>query len=191
MVRNTIKLVNEGVNKAVSGLSGMVGKQVAVTGFKLHKMMIKDVANLFGGHEAPIVGVYLKFTGGGDGHILVGYEPDTASKLVNVVLGKAPESIYNLSEMEKSVLGEVGNIMGSFFLNTIADDTGISLHPSPPAVMVDMAGAILDAPLAQMMKGGNEITVVNVTFSTPDKEIDGRFVIAPSNNMTPELLNIT
>jgi chemotaxis protein CheC len=178
MALDTMKLVNEGVNKAVSGLAGMVGKEISIFDFDLKKILVKDVPFLFGGPEALMVGVYLQVSGD-TGNMLVGYEPETASELISMMLGQAPESMYDLTEMERSVLGEVGNIMGSFFLNTIAEGTGISLMPSPPAVMADMAGAILDAPLATMLKKSNETLIVTATFGTADKHINGKFIVAP------------
>lgn len=177
--RGTIKLVSEGINKAVSGLSGMVGRQIVVNDLSLKKMMVKEVPDLFGGPEALMVGVYLQANGYGEGHMLVGYSPETAFKLISALLGESPQSIENLSEMEQSVLGEIGNIMGSFFLGVLADNLGTRLLPSPPAVMMDMAGAILDIPLANMLKHGEDTFIMAATFSTPDGQIDGKFLVVP------------
>jgi chemotaxis protein CheC len=81
--------------------------------------------------------------------------------------------------MEISVLGEVGNVMGSFFLNVIANGTGITLQPSPPAVMMDMAGAILDVPLAQMLEHSDDTLIAETTFSTDDFVVNGKFLVVP------------
>jgi chemotaxis protein CheC len=178
MAVDTMKLVNEGVSKAISGLAGMVGKEISIIDFDLKEILVKDVPYLFGGPEALMVGVYLQVSDN-VGNMLVGYEPETASELITMMLGQAPASMYELTEMERSVLGEVGNIMGSFFLNTLSDGTGKSLMPSPPAVMTDMAGAILDAPLASMLKKSNETLIVTATFGTADKQINGKFIVAP------------
>ena len=74
------------------------------------------------------------------------------AELIDLQIGLVPGSTRNLGEMELSVMGEMGNITGSFFLNALADATNLTLAPSPPAVMVDMAGAILDIALAEIMK---------------------------------------
>jgi chemotaxis protein CheC len=178
-----LQMVNKGVNKAISGLSDMVGKPIAVTDFSLKRMLVRKVPDLFGGPEALMVGVYLQSTGDSEGHMIVGYEPDMACKLIGLVLGQAPEGVANLTEMEQSVLGEIGNVMGSFFLNTMADGTGVRLLPSPPAVMVDMAGAILDVPLAYTISQGDYTYLVTATFSAPDGVIDGKFIVMPVPGM--------
>ena len=82
--------------------------------------------------------------------------------------------------MEESALGEMGNIIGSFFLNTLADETGLDLRPSPPAVMMDMVGAIMDVALAELLADANDLTLVETTFGTPDQQINGTFLVMPS-----------
>jgi len=174
-----LQIVNKGIYKAISGLSDMVGKPIAVTDFSLKRMLVRKVPDLFGGPEALMVGVYLQSTGASEGHMIVGYEPEIASKLIGLVLGQTPDGVENLTEMEQSVLGEIGNVMGSFFLNTLADGTGVRLLPSPPAVMVDMAGAILDVPLAYTISQGDYTYLVTATFAAPDGVIDGKFIVMP------------
>jgi chemotaxis protein CheC len=111
--------------------------------------------------------------------MIVGYEPDIARKLIGLVLGQAPQNVLELTEMEQSVLGEIGNIMGSFFLNVLSDTTGERFLPSPPVVMADMAGAILDIPLADRLSQGDSTYLILTAFATPDGVIDGRFIVMP------------
>ncbi len=178
MSAETSKLVSKAVTNAVSGLSGMVGREVQISDFDVKKVKVKDVPCEFGGPEALIVGVYLQIKDR-TGHMFVGYEPEVAAKLIDILLGQAPGSTLQLSEMEQSVLGEIGNLMGSFFLNTLAEGAGTSLLPSPPAVMVDMAGAILDISLSRLLEEGEEIPIVTARFGTQDRQIDGKFLIVP------------
>jgi chemotaxis protein CheC len=174
-----VKLISEGISNAIQGLSQMVGKEISISNLFLRQVPIKDVSSLFGGPEALLVGVYLKVYGYDDGHMIVVYEPDTAFKLIDTLLSQSPGSTTDLSEMEISVLGEVGNVMGSFFLNVIANGTGITLQPSPPAVMMDMAGAILDVPLAQMLEHSDDTLIAETTFSTDDFVVNGKFLVVP------------
>ena len=88
--------------------------------------------------------------------------------------------------MEESALGEVGNIMGSFFLNALSDATNSSFLPSPPAVMMDMAGAILDVALADIIQESDHALVVETSFCTEDRQIEGTLLIMPS----PDLLRV-
>jgi chemotaxis protein CheC len=87
--------------------------------------------------------------------------------------------------MEKSVMAEMGNITGSYFLNALADATDMTLTHSPPAVLIDMASAILGVALTPIMMEQDDVLVVQTTFGTANKQIDGAFLVMP----TMEFLN--
>ena len=114
------------------------------------------------------------------------YSPATALALVDLLMGQPPGTTTDLDEMEESALGEVGNIMGSFFLNALSDATGLCLQPSPPAVMMDMAGAILDVALSDIMQESDDALVVETGFSTEDRLVEGMLLVLPS----PDLLRV-
>ncbi len=181
-----IELLRSGVNNAISGLSQMVGRDIRVTALSFDRVPVKNVPDLFGGPECLIVGVYLGISRGAQGHMLVAYHPKNAFDLVDLLLDRPAGSTTKLSEMEQSVLGEVGNIMGSFFLNRMADGTGSTLLPSPPAVMMDMAGAILDGALGSVLDHSDFAYVINTKFGTRDRNLAGIFMVVPvSGEITP------
>lgn len=176
---STFDLISGGVNSALTGLSQMVNKQLNVTDVRIKQVMVKDVPDLFGGPEAVMVGVYLGVQGYANGHMIVAYKPETAFNLVDMLLGQPISSTQELKEMEQSALGEVGNIMGSFFLNYISDKTGISYRVSPPAIMMDMAGAILDVILSAVLEHTEQTYIVDATFGADDKSVAGTFLVLP------------
>ena len=109
-------MLRTGVRNAVTGLSQMVGKEIRIASINLTKVQVKDIPELFGGPQEMMVGVYLAICGTTTGHMIAVYKPQTAFDLIDMLLGQSPGSTTELSDMERSVLGEVGNIMGSFFL---------------------------------------------------------------------------
>jgi chemotaxis protein CheC len=113
------KLIGGGVNNAVVGLSQMAGQDIKVTNMKIRKVPVKDIPALFGGPEALIIAVYLEISGTANGHMVVVYQPNVAFDLIDILLGQPAGSTKQLEDMERSTLGEVGNIMGSFLLNFI------------------------------------------------------------------------
>ena len=181
-------LIRHGTDNAISGLSQMLGRDVAVTSLKATKIPVFDIPDLFGGRDAMTVGIYLAVTGCADGHMFLIYPPPVALGLVDLLLGEPPGTTQTLDELEASALGEMGNIMGSFFLNALADHCGLDLLPSPPAVMMDMAGSILSAILADLSRESDETLIVEASFSIADEEIDGSFVVMPSPNLLRILL---
>ena len=180
------KLVGTGMVNAITGLSQMVETEIKVASLTAKQIMVKDTPQLLGGPEAPTAAVYLGVSGSANGHMVVVYQPQIAFDLIDMLVGNPAGTTDSLGEMEQSALGEVGNVMGSLFLNTLADATGADLRISPPAVMMDMAGAILDAALAEVLMDGEEALVVETSFGTEDRQIDGNFLVLPS----PELQRV-
>jgi len=172
-----------GVNNAVIGLSQMAGQEIKVVSLNVNKVLIKDIPDMFGGPEALIIAVYLEISGNSNGHMVVVYQPKVAFDLVDLLLGQPSGTTTALDDMERSTLGEMGNIMGSFFLNYISDTTGSSYQPSPPAVMMDMAGAILDAALANVLAFGDTTYIVETVFGTNDRQVSGMFLVIPDPDM--------
>lgn len=182
-------LVGEGSVNAVTGLSQMLGREVQIKSLSPRLVPVEDLAGIVGGREAVSVGVYLAVSGSGSGHMFLMFPPETAMELIDMLMGEPPGTTTRLDEMEESVMGEMGNIMGSFFLNALADAAGLSLTPSPPAVMMDMAGSILDVALANIMEGSNDALVVETKFGTADRVIDGTLLVMPSPELLTLLLN--
>lgn len=183
MMQAWVDLSTKGMVSAVGGLSQMLGREISVSHIGTRRVALREAAGLFGGADAPTAAIYLGMSGDATGHMVLVYPPAIAFQLVDLALGDAPGTANSLAEMERSVLGEIGNVMGSSFLNTVADVTGVSIRVSPPAVMLDMAGAVLDAALADVMVHGDEAVVVEMTFGTPDHEVRGTFLVMPSEGL--------
>lgn len=181
-------LVGKGIANALFGLSQMVGQEFSVTSLSIRQFPAKDAAILLGGPENLVVGICQEIHGDATGYLMLVHDPKIAFELIDIQLGLPPGSTQGLKEMERSVLEEMGNIAGSFFLNALADSTDLNLVPSPPAVMIDMAGAILDITLAQIMQEQDDILAIKITFGTVSRQIHGIFLVMPTLDFLTVLL---
>ena len=170
----------KGMGSAIEGLSQMLGQIVSATKLKARRVPVAEAAEVLGGADSATAAVYLAMSGSAEGHMVLVYPPHIAFEMVDMAMGDPPGTTSDLGEMETSVLGEIGNVMAASFLRTICDATGMDLRVSPPAVMLDMAGAILDACLADIMLHSDEAVLVETTFGSPDRQIDGTFLVMPS-----------
>ena len=182
-------LVSKGTDNAMTGLSQMVGTDITVTAFALRRVPVAEIAMIFGGAETMAVGIYLEVSGHANGHLMLMYDPKIATAFVDLVMMQEPGTTQELGEMETSALGEMGNIIGAFFLNALADETGLDLRPSPPSVMTDMAGALLDIVTADILMTSDYTYLAESTFEVEGREISGVFFVIPSEELLAALVN--
>jgi chemotaxis protein CheC len=175
------QLVFDGINSSISGLSEMVGQEVRVTSLDPRQQDAGKVHDLLGGPETVIAGVYLGIDGAASGQLLLAFEPTTAYRLIDMLMMQPEGTTIGISEMEESILGEMGNVMGAFFLTVLGDNTSGQFMPTPPLVINDMAGSVIDAILAHMMLEADDVMAVETKFGTDDMEIEGAFLVLPSN----------
>ncbi len=168
-----------GFENAASGLSMMVNREIRVTSPDLRIIPIEQVPGLIGELDETVVAIYLSMIGDASGHILLVLSMDAASELVEMLLGERLPAEMEMGEMMRSALAEVANITSSFFLSSVADLTGLTLQPSPPAVIVDMAGAALDVPLLAVALDMEKVLVIDTWFVDDDHQINGLFLMFP------------
>lgn len=177
-----VVMANEGVHNAAKGISDMVGQPLDVDNPQIKRVPIREIPSLLGGPEAEAVGIYLRVEGkiGGQMMLIVPYQK--ALELVDLMMGNPIETTQNLGALERSALQELGNLTGSFFLNAVAATTGLDARPSPPAVMVDMVGAIIDIILATSDNLSETVLMLQAKFLRNGREADVDFWIIPDKN---------
>ncbi len=181
-------LVSKGIANALSGLSAMVGQKFSVTSLDIRQLPARDAAILLGGPESPVVGICQEISGDATGFLMLIHEPQIALELVDIQMGLPYGTTQRLEEIERSTLEEIGNVTGSFFLNSLADSTGLCLVPTPPVVMTDMAGAILDITLTQIMQEQDSVLAIKTTFGTVSRQMQGMFLVMPTLDFLRVLL---
>jgi chemotaxis protein CheC len=167
----------------------MVGQEIGVGTLGFRGVPVGEISQLVGGPETESVGIYLTVSGSASGHIMLMYDPQMAHGFVDMLMGQPPGSTQSLGDMEASALGELGNIMGSSFLNALADATGLTLMPSPPIVMRDMAGALLDVIAADILLTQDDAFVAETSFNAPDRDITGQFFVIPTRDLLKALMD--
>ena len=131
-----------------------------------------------------VVAVYLGVEGDLHGHILMAYSESMALGLVDMLMGQPEGTTTELGELEISALAEAGNVAGSFFLTTIADWSGLTLPPTPPVVIREMCGAILDTLAGELaLQSHDEAMVIDAQFTCDGQVVDASFFMFPGAQM--------
>jgi chemotaxis protein CheC len=181
------RLVKKGTANALFGLSEMLGHKIKAVSLDIGKLPLNEIPALLGKMNAPGVGIYLPIKGEYTGHIMLIHDSAVAFQLVDLHLDMVPGATRKLGDIERCALEDIGNITGTFFLNTLADSAGIIIMPSPPSVIVDSVSAIMDIPLRFIMEKQDDALVAKVTFSADSYQMDGAFVVLPTDKFVKNI----
>ena len=183
---NTI--ASEGIKNAADGFSGMVGRRIEVSNPEIELVPLLTIPKIVGGLEDDAVGVYLRFEGDMMGQIMMIIPHQKALELVDLLMGLEKGTTKHLGSLERSALGELGNLCGTFFLNSIAKTVGASFRPSPPAIMVDMLGAILDIVVATAGGVNEHVLLMHANFMDGVRFVETDFWVIPDMKALNNLL---
>ena len=175
-------ITGEGVNNAAHGFSRMVGRKIHVNSPTTQLVPVLEIPEIAGKPDDDAVGIYLRFQGDVDGQIMMIVPLTKALELVDLIMGVKQGTTQHLGSLERSALGELGNLCGSFFLNSIARITDAKFQPTPPAVMVDMVGAILDIVVATTGGISEQALLIKANFMDGERCVEADFWVIPDLN---------
>ncbi|MHB8959145.1 MAG: hypothetical protein ACYDAN_05925 [Candidatus Limnocylindrales bacterium] len=169
-------------------LAEMSGQAVQVVATEVARTSARSVVDAAGGAGTVVVGIYLGITGSVDGHALLILRPDGARQLAGLLLeGFVAPHVADLDEMgeprldelELSALCEVGNVTVGAFLNEVGRHLEQPVVVTVPAAVSDMAGAILDAVLADLTTDADEVLAARTSFINNGDTIEGAVLVLP------------
>jgi chemotaxis protein CheC len=174
-----INMANQGICNAARGISYMVGEDLAVTAPFVRQVPLAEITNLLGGPETEAVGIYLRAYGQMSGQLMLVVPYLKGLELADLIMGVPKGTTCHLGTLERSALAELGNLTGTYFLNALADLTGADTRPSPPAVIVDMVGAILDILLTSSEGLSETVPMIQANFLRSEQEVQASFWVIP------------
>jgi len=181
-------ITSEGVTNAASGFSGMVGRKIQFNNLVTRLVPVLSIPEIVGKPENDAVGIYLRFMGDLVGQIMMIVPHQKALELVDLLLDVPQGTTRHLGPLERSALGELGNLCGSFFLNSIAGKVNADFRPSPPAVMVDMIGAILEVVVVTTGGISEHALLMQANFMDGSRCVDADFWVIPDMNSLQDLI---
>lgn len=172
------ELGNIGSGNAATALSTMIDKKIDMEVPKVKILEFKNVAEILGDIEKPIVGIYFEMIGEIEGNIMFTLDMASSRNLVDMLFEK--ESLTDeTEEMSVSALSEVGNILAASYINSLSTLTGLSLSLSVPSVNIDMAGAILSVAAIQFGHLGDHAIFIETQFEEGEKSVNGDLFLVP------------
>lgn len=162
------ELANIGAGHASTVLSQMVNREIRMGVPRVDVVSLEKTID-YVKDEKVVVGVYMKISQELPSYILLLIPRESAFALVDLLVGDETYEREILSEMDKSALQEVSNVMICAFFDSLSELLGISLIPGPPVLAYDIPVAVMDYVLIQIGEVADKIVVFNVELKEEKK----------------------
>lgn len=183
------EIANIGLGHAMTALSEMTGHAFNMSVPSVDSVPTSTISELVGGPEMPCVGTTMAIAGDVTGFVAFVFDWSSACSLWRMLLGVAPASIEETSELEASAMLEVGNILNSSFLNAISELTGLAMHATPPSVGIEMASALTSQIILEAEMCESVALTLETSIFDADAETKGFFLFIPSREGIDQVFN--
>jgi chemotaxis protein CheC len=172
------ELGNIGAGNAATALASMISKKVDMAVPNVRILEFKNVAEILGGEENLVIGIYFELTEDIVGNMMFVLDLHSAINLTDMLYNRKKEG-QELDEMDISALCEVGNILSSSYANSLSILTGLKIFISVPSISIDMAGAILSVPAIQFGHVSDHAVMIETLFAEDQNLVKGNFFLLP------------
>ncbi|MBF0498630.1 MAG: chemotaxis protein CheC [Candidatus Riflebacteria bacterium] len=156
---------NIGSGNAATALAQFLNRKIDMAVPQAKILPLSDIPGLVGGEEERVMGIYLRVMGRMTGRFLLLIPEKTTLKLLHTLIpGCTVDQPMAMNELERSCLREVGNILAGSFMNALSVLTRTPMLNSLPTMAFDMAGALLDAVIAEMVDVSDHVLMIEASF---------------------------
>ncbi len=183
------QLAKEGANKVAENLSQLLGIDVEMKITKIDFVTLTDLPQEIGNDET--VGIHLSFTGLPSGYLVVLFPTESAKKVASLLLQGIGEEINDndeFTDMDRSAISEVANILTSSFIDGWANVLKTEIDISTPQMVHDMGSAVIDPILIELAKEVDHAFVFNSHIHAKDKDIKCQIYVFPELNKLMEAI---
>ena len=168
-----------GAGNAATALSQMMNRPIRITLPEVRIMEYNEAIEWIGGPEEITAGVLVKMSHDLGGIMLSVQKLELVNVVLQSMVGVSIDSYDNLSELERSAMVEIGNILISTFINAMSGLADLNIKLTVPAFAVDMQGAILTVPMAEYGGMSDYIMAIGANFVCDGKEVPCHLILSP------------
>jgi chemotaxis protein CheC len=177
------ELANIGSGTASTALSSMLGRSVDISVPNAKALPFAEAVEAAGPAEQDITAIVLGIVGEMAGTVLLLVPPADADAMCRM-LGVEPDDEFALS-----ALGEIGNIVGTSYINALASMTGMDIEPTPPSTTTDMLGALVASVLAGAAMTGDVALMLDSNLVVEGEDCSISFLLVPDQGGVDVLLS--
>ena len=176
------EVANIGSSTAATALSSLIAMPVSVSTPTALALPIAAAIEHAGPGEMVVTTVVIAVTGDLHALVMLVMKPSTVNVACRL-LGVAPDS-----DVGRSALAEVGNILSASYLGGLTTLTGLVLETSPPEVVSDMLAAVLTSALL-MDFDDEQVILLESTLSVAGDECSPAFLFVPTTGGVGDILD--
>lgn len=175
------ELGNIGTGNAVTALSQMINRTIDMDQPEVRILEFNEVPEMLGGAEEVRVGVLLEISGELKGMFMFLISGEFIQVMMRDLLSVEIIDLNSLSEdsIERSAVGEIGNIMCCSYLNALTRMMDVSVGVSVPSVCIDMIGAILSVPMIHFASENDELLLIENRYYFEDCSVISHVLFLP------------
>lgn len=182
---------NIGAGNATTALAKLINSKLDMKVPKVEMVGFQELATVMGSEEDIMVAVLVTLSDDIEGMMMFLMDMKSAKYLIGQMLkSMGMEMVFedndSLSEMEMSVVSELGNIISGSYLAALSGLLQLVINISVPYVAVDMAGAILSVPAIEFGKVGDKVLLIQTRFG--DDDVKGYFVLIPEEESYEKIM---
>ena len=174
-----LEVTNIGAGQAATALSQLLLSKVLINVPNLKFLPVEEIPQALGGTEQNIIGVYFTIAGDLSGRILLLFDYSSGQRLVELVSGTPKQGSGNFSELDRSAMMEMGNIITNSYLNGLAGLLDITLYPSVPYFAQDTLGAVIDSLLIEISMASDKALLIDTEMHIENENLKGSFLVFP------------
>jgi len=176
------ELANIGSGNAATALADMLGRSVELAVPRALALPLADAVDAVGTAEREVSAVVLPVCGDLSAVVLLLFPSDDAATLCGLL------GVEHRTEVGDSAVGEIGNILGTSYINALAALAGVTLEPRPPHVVHDMLGAVVASLLTETVGDTDVALVLDSELDVQDAACSMSFLLLPTAGGVRELL---
>jgi len=177
---------NIGAAHAATALSGLLQTKIDMKVPAVEIVTFNEMVERGGGAENVVAGTYLQIDGDANGGMFFILPVEQANRFIRKLIH---DDQFDLQKGENQELGvsamqELGNILSGSYLSALSDFTGLKIYPTPPALSVDMFGAIISFGLIELSQVSDHVVVIDTSIFEESMEqserVNGHFFLLPN-----------
>jgi chemotaxis protein CheC len=176
------EIANIGTGNAAAALGMLVGRPIDIGVPSVELVSLAEAAERIGPLESTVAAVLTPVRGDAPASLLLALPMPSAEVLCGLLGTDAA------SELGRSCLQEIGNILTGSYTTALVGLTGLALEPEPPLLAIDMLGAVVDAVLAMSAADADTVLFLQTAIGIEGAECSFGFLFVPEDAAVDTLL---